>query len=117
MPLIDTQTSKVDSVISDKEIENLPLNGRNFLELAFLTPGNTMLSQNREQMLCAAHFHFLNATEDCRACPQLLTAAKRHLLLIASSIPFRPAVRLSKISFSGSARLNTAIRTARSWSE
>jgi hypothetical protein len=40
MPLIDTQTSKVDQVINDKEIENLPLNGRNFLELALLTPGN-----------------------------------------------------------------------------
>ncbi len=40
MPLIDTQTSKVDAVINDKEIENLPLNGRNFLELALLVPGN-----------------------------------------------------------------------------
>lgn len=38
--LIDTQTSKVDSVIKDAEVENLPLNGRNFLELALLTPGN-----------------------------------------------------------------------------
>ena len=42
MPLVDTQTSKVDSVINDREIENLPLNGRNFLELALLTPGNTL---------------------------------------------------------------------------
>ncbi len=40
IPSIDTQTSKVDEVINDKEIENLPLNGRNFLELALLTPGN-----------------------------------------------------------------------------
>ena len=40
--LVDTQTSKVDAVINDKEIENLPLNGRNFLELALLTPGNTL---------------------------------------------------------------------------
>lgn len=40
MPLIDTNTSKVDSVIGNKEIENLPLNGRNFLELALLVPGN-----------------------------------------------------------------------------
>lgn len=42
LPLIDTQTSKVDAVINDKEIENLPLNGRNYLELALLSPGNTI---------------------------------------------------------------------------
>lgn len=41
LPIIDTQTSKVDEVIDEKEIENLPLNGRNFLELALLTPGNS----------------------------------------------------------------------------
>ncbi len=40
MPLVDIQASKVDAVINDREIENLPLNGRNFLELALLTPGN-----------------------------------------------------------------------------
>jgi hypothetical protein len=39
-PLIDTETAKVDGVIASKEIENLPLNGRNYLELALLTPGN-----------------------------------------------------------------------------
>ncbi|MCU0238161.1 MAG: carboxypeptidase regulatory-like domain-containing protein, partial [Pyrinomonadaceae bacterium] len=41
MPRIDTNTSKVDSVIESKEVENLPLNGRNFLELALLSPGNS----------------------------------------------------------------------------
>ncbi|MBX7174612.1 MAG: TonB-dependent receptor [Pyrinomonadaceae bacterium] len=38
--LVDTQTSKIDTLIRSKEVENLPLNGRNFLELALLTAGN-----------------------------------------------------------------------------
>jgi hypothetical protein len=39
-PLIDTNTSVVDGVIASREVESLPLNGRNFLELALLIPGN-----------------------------------------------------------------------------
>src|SRR5687768_177657 len=39
-PIVDRESSKVDSVIASREIENLPLNGRNYLELALLTPGN-----------------------------------------------------------------------------
>ncbi len=39
-PLIDTNSSKVDGVVESREIVNLPLNGRNFLELALLIPGN-----------------------------------------------------------------------------
>ena len=38
---ISTEASVVDSVVSRQEIENLPLNGRNFLELALLIPGNS----------------------------------------------------------------------------
>ncbi|MDT4967914.1 MAG: hypothetical protein QOJ64_2651 [Acidobacteriota bacterium] len=41
IPLIDTLSSKVDSVVSAREIASLPLNGRNFLELALLVPGNS----------------------------------------------------------------------------
>ena len=37
----DATSSSVDSVITSHQIKNLPLNGRNYLELAFLAPSNT----------------------------------------------------------------------------
>jgi len=38
---VDTSGSVVDAVIGSQAIDKLPLNGRNFLELALLVPGNT----------------------------------------------------------------------------
>jgi hypothetical protein len=42
VPLVNTVSSVVDGVVNSEQIDNLPLNGRNFLELALLTPGNTI---------------------------------------------------------------------------
>jgi hypothetical protein len=38
--LVDTARSVVDAVLTPEAIDRLPLNGRNFLELALLVPGN-----------------------------------------------------------------------------
>jgi len=38
-PAINTTDYKIDGVVSRKQIDNLPLNGRNFLQLALLEPG------------------------------------------------------------------------------
>ena len=38
--LIDNTASLVQGVVDSREVESLPLNGRNFLELALLIPGN-----------------------------------------------------------------------------
>ncbi|HZE70198.1 MAG TPA: carboxypeptidase regulatory-like domain-containing protein [Pyrinomonadaceae bacterium] len=38
--MVNTTTSVVDGVIREDELQSLPLNGRNFLELALLIPGN-----------------------------------------------------------------------------
>jgi hypothetical protein len=41
MPVVNTSSSVVDGRIETKQIERLPLNGRNYLELALLVPGAT----------------------------------------------------------------------------
>ena len=38
-PAVNTSDFKIDGVVNRQQIENLPLNGRNFLQLAMLEPG------------------------------------------------------------------------------
>ena len=40
--LIDNNDSLIDGVVDPRDVQSLPLNGRNFLELALLIPGNTL---------------------------------------------------------------------------
>ena len=41
LSLVDTSSSAVAGTLDQREIKSLPLNGRNYLELAFLVPGNS----------------------------------------------------------------------------
>jgi len=41
VPLVDTSTSSTGEVIQGRQVTELPLNGRNFTQLALLTPGVT----------------------------------------------------------------------------
>ena len=38
-PLVESQTSSIGQVVEETQVHDLPLNGRNFLQLAYLTPG------------------------------------------------------------------------------
>jgi Carboxypeptidase regulatory-like domain/TonB dependent receptor len=41
-PILETTRSQVSSTVNDSAIENLPTNGRNFINFALLTPGVTL---------------------------------------------------------------------------
>ena len=48
-PLVDLESNKVQGVVGRQQIENLPLNGRSFLNLAALQPGVTVSIGNPAQ--------------------------------------------------------------------
>src|SRR4030095_11563507 len=38
-PILDTHKTEVPSVVSQQQIETLPINGRNFISFSLITPG------------------------------------------------------------------------------
>ena len=41
-PLVDSETSSIGQVIDESRVHQLPINGRNFMQLAYLSPGVNM---------------------------------------------------------------------------
>lgn len=54
--LLETQTSEVGQVIQERAISELPLNGRNFIQLATLAPGVYPAANNNNGFSCTMTF-------------------------------------------------------------
>jgi len=52
--LIETSRSEASSLVDNKQVENLPLNGRRFFDLAFLTPGVYQEKERNQLSLAGA---------------------------------------------------------------
>jgi hypothetical protein len=48
-PALDAETSSLGAVVEEKTIKNLPLNGRNYIQLATLAPGTSPAQQSNER--------------------------------------------------------------------
>src|SRR5262249_1708301 len=48
-PLIQAETATLSNVVNQREVRGLPLNGRNFQQLAWLSAGVTAATQSRDQ--------------------------------------------------------------------
>jgi len=49
VPIVDTSTSGIGSIVTGRQIEDLPLNGRNFTDLAAIVPGVTRGQPGNQQ--------------------------------------------------------------------
>lgn len=63
-PQVEYERHTVDGVIGRQQIQNLPLNGRSFLQLAFLEPGVSVAATNQAQYNHAFNVSVLGANPD-----------------------------------------------------
>jgi len=63
-PQINYETQAIGGVVTQRQIQNLPLNGRSFLQLAFLEPGVTVSPSSTSQYNALFSVNILGADDD-----------------------------------------------------
>src|SRR5581483_3348185 len=66
-PMIEYERHSIDGVVTREQIQNLPLNGRSFLQLAFLQPGVTVTPASTSQYNALMNVSILGASSDSTA--------------------------------------------------
>src|SRR5262249_55672924 len=116
-PLVETESSSVGQVINNKKIVDLPLNGRDFTQLAALTPG-VLTSQTTGKVGEKTGFHMVQAGGGGANKTEFLLDGITNQEQLFDGVQFRPSVdtlqefRVQENSFSAEYGRGSAIINA-----
>jgi hypothetical protein len=87
--LLTTTSATVCTLVSQKEVGTLPLNGRSWVSLNFLNPGTATFHSNSDS--------FVNVTGSVSLGNFVVNGLRGYNILIVSAIPIFPAVLVKRL--------------------